>query len=212
MINFSDDKIFDNRTYKYLFPLLRTYGQGFCTNFSKLFKLGIFIGDMNYYTVKPTVVPSLYVVVRLPRIKDHRMSDNDRAYLEWFTNFKQFLRHQQYYETDYSIDVDKHMFVFKLLNNLSNVIDNFLMGKYSQMFTKEQVNKYFTFTLGQTAIEKERNKATEEIRSILLHDNTYAQTYLDKINKQFGTTLKLENNVNWEFDTPPNLSEEILNY
>jgi len=207
MIKFNEDKIFENKTHKYLYPLLSIYGQEFCARFNKLFKLGIFIGDLNYYCMKPC----LYIVIKVP-VENHSISSNNEGYLEYVNEFDGFIKCQTYYETDYMLTMDKQVYVVKLPNELYSCIDSFMMGKYTQMFSKEQVNKYFKFVPGKTKSDLDRNERIQQIRNVLLHDNAYAQIYLNKINKEYDTTFELEDVVSWEFDAQPDLKNEILNY
>jgi hypothetical protein len=208
MIKFNDE-IYKNKSYDYLFPLLKVYGQGFLTRFNNLYKLGIFIGDMNYYNTNPYVVPSLYIVIKTPT---DNSKESSVAYWEYLEEFLNFVKHQPYFESNYMIDRDKQVFILKLPAELSNCIDQFMMGKYSQMFTKEQVMAYFTLLPNDSVAHQEKNDKTLTIRQILLRDMGYLPTYVQKINKLYETTMTEEQMYHHEFDTPPDLKHEILNY
>ena len=41
---------------------------------------------------------------------------------------------------------------------------------------------------------------------------SYAQTYLDRVNKDFMTDLQLEDILTHEWDYPPQLEREVLNF
>lgn len=209
MIKFNENRIFQNKSYKYLFPLVRNYGLNFITRFNNVMKLGVFIKDMNYSN--PRVKSHcLYFVIKSP--DENNVIKRYEFELNAFNDFVEFVKYQQYYVTHYPIDINKYVFVLKVNSELNQAIDEFIGGRFSKMFTKEDVINYYPLIKGDSQNAIDYNEKIIEKRMILLHDNAYAQTYLDKVNENFETKLTLEDIVNWEFDEKPNMQNEVLNY
>lgn len=190
---FEDNKIYENQSFKYLFPLLQAYGSTFVGFLNRIYKLGIFIGDINY-PANP-IGKNLHLV-----IKNYLNHSSKQSYEKLLSDFINYVRQQHFYEADYLLDTTKHVIVLKLPHDLTLCIDEFVRGKYSKMFTEKQIKEYFS------------GKHFVETRKVLTHDMSYAQTYLDKVNKDYMTDLQLEDILNHEWDYPPQLEKEVLNF
>lgn len=201
-----NDTLYENKTFKYLFPCLIDYDRVFINKLNELVLAGVFIADMNYYTLNSC----LYLVINTKPFQENFYLTNYRKKVQ---DFLCWVKLQYFYETDYLYQMDFHVVVIKLFIELSSAIDSFMSGEYSKMFTIEQVSKYFkTVTLKNKTLEEERNKEIREARSVLTKDPTYLKEYVQKINKEYETNVSPKYFYNVELDTPPDLSKEILNY
>lgn len=200
------DEIYNNKTFKYLYPCLIELGRSFTNRLNKFVKAGVFIADMNYYTLNSC----LYIVISTKPYKE------ELTLTQYRTDFQELLywiKLQDFYETDYCYKEDFHIIVVKLPDYLSSSIDLFMSGEYSKIFTIEQINRYFrTVSLTNKILEKEKNAEIENTRKILTKDRAYTEEYAQKINGEYQTNISPKYFQNVELDKPPILSEEILNY
>lgn len=180
-----------NRTWKYLGATFYHYGSEFTDKLNTVFKLAAGIGDTLHE--KKETLPYIYLLCDAkyqPR--------NFERVLTWF-------KYHPEYVTDYPYDPDlkdvrRHMIVFRLPEKAHKAYDKFLDSKYSEMFTKEEVNIIF---------EPERRNIT----GVLLKKEKAFQNFVDITNQKYGTKVPAsEVSRNQEYDLPINLSEEIFNY
>ena len=200
------DELHVNRTFKYLYPCLIELGPAFIGKLNKFVKLGIFITDMNYYTLNTC----LYLVIN---VSPYRAGYLLEEYRKEFQEFLYWFKMQDFYETDYCYQTNFHIIVVKLPEILSSSIDSFMSGEYSKIFTKEQINKYFKpISLIDPIMEEKRNKEIQDTKSILTKDKAYIETYAKRVNKEYQTNVSPKYFQNVELDKPPYLPNEILNY
>lgn len=202
-------KLYDNRTWKYLFPCLKYYGSELVNHLSTFYKLGIGIGDVNVKEISGNCVYILFDT-NIPLI-----TEADR--LKYKTNFSKFIdwvKYQPYYERDYIFDSEKHMIVLKVphVNDMSYL--DFIRGNYSKMYTIKELNSYFNIVPNPkgNANTTIRNNRIKEARLVLLRDKDYAKTFVQKVNKQYGTEATIYDFIDAEYDFPIRLEEEIFNY
>lgn len=205
-------KLYENRTWKYLFPSLKSHGDFLLKNLSKLFKLGVGIGDSN---IKIEEGNCIYILidVKIPLSSEEEI----KKYTENFAKFLDWVSYQHYYVRDYLFDnmcgSEKHMVVLRLpmLHDIAYI--KFIRGKYSEMYTSKVIDKYFNLKSNPNKnIEKEINNKIKNTRSILKKDKEYIQAFCDIVNKDFNTEVTPYIYRNAELDYPPTLKDEVFNY
>lgn len=162
-------KVVDNKTKKFLAPGLKAYGSTFTAKLSNdIFKLALGIHD----TLLDT---SEILVGRHPIFimcdKAYRPANCLKA-MEYLINHFSYI-------TDYSCDVlgRTHMIVLDYPKELHQAYDNFLEGKYSQMYTLDELETYFP-------------DKTSNTYKILTKDKGYMPTFISKIEKLFNVEIE----------------------
>jgi hypothetical protein len=163
-------KVVDNKTKGFLVPGLKAYGSTFTAMLSNdIWKLAFGIHD--------TLLDESEILVGRHPIfimcdKAVRTQNCLRA-IEYLTNHHSYL-------SDYSCDTlgRKHMVVLDYPKELHQAYDYFLEGKYSQMFTSEELDIYFP------------DKKTTDIYKILTKDKTYMSIFIAKIEEMFNVKIE----------------------
>lgn len=205
-------KLFKNKTWRYLYPTLKYYGPDLDNYITSFIKLSIGIGDTNVAFEEDNLF-TLFDV----ELKNH-MQINLQKYREKFQQFLHFVRIQHYYTSDYVYKYDKfstgHVVVLKIPYIFKSAMYNFIKGKYSLMYSEEQINKYFGFRkFDNKTLEREVNKIIKSTRDVFLKDEKRKEAFIKRVNFDFDTNIKEEMfNDNFELDYPPRFSEEIFNY
>ena len=205
-------KLFKNKTWRYLYPTLKYYGPDLDNYITSFIKLSIGIGDTNVAFEED----NLFILFDV-ELKNH-MQINLQKYREKFQQFLHFVKIQHYYTSDYVYKYDKfstgHIVVIKIPYIFKNAMYNFIKGKYSLMYSEEQINKYFGFRkFDNKTLEREVNKIIKSTRDVFLKDEKRKKAFIKRVNFDFDTNIKEEMfNDNFELDYPPRFSEEIFNY
>lgn len=197
-MNIKFGELFDNKTWKFLSPTLRGFGDVFVNKFNKqVFKLAYGIMDK--------------VIEGVPIIKDKRplfiLCDKGVLTTE-FSYFLQWLKYQPYYITDYSFDTSSnprmHMIVVNMPEEYHNAYDKFCLGLYSEMYTKKQLDKLFS------------DKDSIQYK-ILSRDPQYSSVFIEKVKSEFNVKMKKEDErefistAEFEFPYSMNSEDEIFN-
>lgn len=184
--------IYENRTFKYLIPCIKSYGEEFVKKIESVYKVAIGIGD-------------IIVMNRDIKHEKHLFILLDSSILPmFFQKFIFWIREQPMYEDDYVFgniqNSPYHMLVIKIPEKYVNSLAEFKKGKYSKMYSKEEIMEMFS------------NKDSSNVK-ILLRDKSYKFEFTKKLNKLFGTNLTVDDiEDDHELDVPINLEEEIFNY
>jgi hypothetical protein len=188
-------KLYINRTVKYLVPGLSFYGPTLKTKLNLVFKLAFGIHDTLLEGSHLEGQKNIFILVdKLVRP-------------DLFQNFMDWVKHQEYYVTDYTYDAimeshsRKHMIVLAYPPSMEDSYDKFLLGKYSKMYTKREILTYFS----------EENKI--EARQVLSKTMLARQKFISLVKLTFGTQLEEQDFLigSWEYDLPPNQEEEFFN-
>jgi len=171
-------KFYDNRTKKYLLPCISDHGKEFFSMISKVFPLAVGINDK---IINKVLDNHIFILV----------STESR----YFPNVLKWIREQPFYEVDYPFDDVvtgfQHMIVLKLPNIYSESYRKFKEGKYSKMYTDEQMKKLF---------------ANKDISIFTRSENALKQ-FVDTVNEMYDVSIQYET---WEgeVDFPPRNEEE----
>jgi len=203
-------KLYENRTWIYLYPSLKYYGDNLMNHLSSFIKLAVGIGDSNLKVEGNCIFILVDTSIKLS-------SDLDRLnYQRNFSKFLDWVRYQYYYVTDYVYDnldkSEKHMIVLKVPLQLDSSYVHFVKGEYSEMYNKEQLNKLFNVmnNVSNNPSIAKRNERVSYARKVLTKDKKYLPLFVDKVNKDFGTDITLSDYKDVELDYPINLEEEIF--
>lgn len=186
----TDDRvIYRNRTLKYLVPIIKTFGENFMILFrmQRWISFGIadFAMDMNYH------IPRLFCLL-----------DIENKYN--FDRFLKYIKSTAFYLNDYPFDESKHMIVLKFPKQ--QAYKYFLDGKYSKMYTEEEMDSFVT----KTAYNQHGENKYTDIYSVLSKRKAYEEVFLAQLYEDFGTRAKPIKD--FEYDYPPILQNEIFNY
>ena len=194
-------KILMNRTRKYLFPIIKSYGNDFTTVVNSLFKVGIGIGDMIVNKCGIHHEKHLFILV------DINVSPvSFLASLNW-------LKEHPAYEDDYAFDNVKsgrlHMIVIKVPDTYIESLDNFRKSKFSKMYSKEDIVKLFTYK----GNDEEQKKIYHDVQKVLIHDHNYRIEYAKCIEKEFNIPKFSPSHIekDWEYEFPIITEEELFN-
>jgi hypothetical protein len=187
--------LYVNRTLRYLVPALNYYGPTLKTKLNLVFKLAFGIHD------------SLLEGTHLEGQKNIFILVDKLVRPDLFQNFMDWVKHQEYYVTDYAYDSilehnsRKQMIVLAFPPKLADVYDKFLLGKYSLMYTKKEIQDYFG----------DENKAAA--RHVLTKSIFAKNQFKIQVKETFGTVLEERDFLegSWEYDLPPNAEEEFFN-
>ncbi len=194
-MNIQIGQLYINRTVRYLVPGLGFYGPTLKTKLNLVFKLAFGIHDTLLEGSHLEGQKNIYILVdKLVRP-------------ELFQNFMDWVKHQEYYVTDYVYDSimenhsRKHMIVLAYPPSMGDAYDKFLLGKYSKMYTRQEITSYFA----------EESKI--EIRQVLMKTVHAKHRFISSVKKAFDTLLEEQDFLtgSWEYDFPPNTEEEFFN-
>lgn len=188
-LNVNTKGLYINRTAKYFAPILRCYGKNFVKSMNKLRIKAFAIGDLNY---SDSLTDYIYCVVNI-------YPSNS------FSSVLEFLSNKEYFIDDYIFSLKNSLHCIVLKNPRPGAVDAFLKGKYSKMYSIEDIERFFLKTVVVNSIER-----YTDVYSVLTKRSDYDNIFIEKLNKEFNTTVnKLEESV--EYDYTPIRGEEILN-
>lgn len=194
-LDIKGDSIYINRTFKYIAPLLRLYGKELINLFNSLFIKGIAIGDANF---SDEIGTNLHIVF------SYKNSKVTGKLLD-------LVKSKDYYVDDYIFSLDHYLYCL-VLKSPVDVTGKFINGEYSKLYSKDIIDKVFRRTYKEGNIER-----YTEVYSILTKRLEYDNTFLRKVLHDFNISEREVNSVidkehDYEYDYPPILGEEVLNY
>ena len=190
-------KRFENKTSKFLLPcVLSGHGNVFQNKTNDLFILAAGLDDRVLYnnpkydflSEKKPVFILVDKFINKRKIED---------FLYW-------LKYQEFFLGSYSVDmIDRaFMIIVDTPEKFQQAYDNFIVGKYSEMYTKQQISILF----------QDKNSDTYHI--LTRNTDKLLPTFVKKLEETFETKLKYTDFVEAEMDLPYKLSEqdEVFNY
>jgi len=184
------NKVYINKTWKYLFPITKSYGELYKLRMENLWKLGAGIGDSFYPKDHPEAI---FIVV-------------DRIYFpNKYQNTITWLRQQKFYIDDYPMDNiltgRMQMIVIKFPQKMLYKYKLFFEGRYSEMFTSKEIDFYF----------RKDDETRKEVIDILERKLVAKQIFIEKVKNSFNTLLTVSDLATAELDFPPMLKYETFN-
>jgi len=195
-------QIFMNKTRKYLYPIIKQHGTDFVFKFNSIFKVAIGIGDILVENCGFKHEKHLFILV------DSRYKPSE------FIRTIKWLRKHHSYEDDYvfgDITTSRfHMIVVKIPEQYIPSLQRFKESKFSKMYSKEDVKKFFSF-VNRTGSDKILYK---NINRVLVHDHNYKIQFAEQLKEEFEIDNLTINDIadDVEFDLPIKEIEEIFNY
>lgn len=192
-MNIETGKFYENKTWRFLAPCLRLYGEEFISKFSAPFKMAVGIHDSLLDGTDFVDERNIFILF-------------DKSYQPTLFNiFYQWIKQQEYFVIDYCPDSElknskRVMIVIRFPDNYKHTYDYFLKGEYSKMLTKEEASLIYI-----SDREKELKIVTKDI--------SYKPDFLKILNKEFSTDFQEEDFIEdfQEFELPLKRVEEIFN-
>lgn len=185
-----------SKTSKYLVPCLKEYGPMFTNRLRGVYKVAAGIGDA--ILVNRDIKYEKHVFILL----DSKIAP------DYFISFLKWIKEQTMFVDDYVYgDIQKstfHMVVLKFPEKYYTSFDKFKLGKYSEMFGEEDIEKFF------------ENHPTS--KAVLIKEHSYRIKFTRKLNKEFNlsgkhvVTPEYWKKENLELDMQPTLTTEIFNH
>ncbi len=180
-----------NKTSKYLLPCLKEYGEDFTSKLNNVYKIAVGIGD---------------IIISNRGIKHEKhvfiLADSSIA-IEFFLNFLEWVKEKPMYEDDYVfgniVTSNYHMIIVKLPEKCYNTFETFKLGKYSEMYKKEDVDRLF--------------KDKYQFKRVILKNHNYKIKFVRELNEFFnlrGEHEIIPSEYDGELDFPPD-KDEIFN-
>jgi len=191
------DKMFINRTKRYLLPVLLKYGDVFIEQFRQVFKLG--------YGIDDKILPdNLKFDNHIFILFNAHKNSTDGFESITFIKFLDWIRKQSYFEFDYPFDDirdgEQHMIVLKIPESLPDAHSAFLNGRYSKMYSDNDLKLLF----GEN----------DPRYNIFTKHPTARKLFINKINKDYSinfTETDFDSEL-LEVDEPIVLKNEIFNH
>lgn len=204
--------IFSNRTYKYLSPSMKLYGEEFIAKLRLLYGLAIGVQDYGFNTSSEDrkLENNIYYVFDVNgQFTFGKHIEIEKSRIDFYKVLS-WLREQSYFVKDYPFDSgrngNKHVVVLKLPKE--GMIDKFVNGQYSKLYTKEELDKIINKTNKVL-----KSTVPNPIYSVLSKDEEFKEEYLQILNSTFNSRLTI-NDISHhnEYDIPPFLKNEILRW
>lgn len=180
-----------NKTYKYLRPALKLYGSTFVAKFNSFNKLA--------YGVHDTLLDG--TPIQLQRTVFVLLDKFVKPAI--FNNIMDWMRHQEYYITDYpfdGLDGRQHILVLEFPEKYGDIYDKFLEGKYSEMYCFDEVESFFP-------------NDTAEAKHVVIKSRKARAEFIVKVNQEYGSAITdFEKGQKVEYDFPLRKKEEYFNF
>lgn len=193
--------IYLNRTKKYLFPIIKSYGKEFSSSIAKLFKLGVGIGDIITNRCGVHHEKHLFILADAT----HNITE--------FAQILDYIREHHAYEDDYPYDVIHngrlHMIVIRVPDEFITSMEKFKSGEFSKMYTPKQIHDLFEYK----GKDKDLQKTYSEVKKVLVKAHNYRIEFAKKIEQEFNVKFPVsEITDEWELEFPALLKEEFFNF
>lgn len=184
-----------NKTFKYLFPALKLYGDGVKNILNYFDILGVGLGDTMLTNTGLKSLPTNVIYILLDNTVEEKRYNNFK-YIDHLKNCNVLM-------ADYTYNFKGEnftMLILKLPEELGNIINKFLTGKYSEMYTKKQID--FIFPEGMY----------DEVRNVLLRGDTMIPKFLKTLEEEFSVAMTLQDFYDdvVELELPPKTAEEYF--
>lgn len=196
-------ELYVNKTWRFLAPSLKYYGEEFIQKFNTMMKLAVGIHDT--YLDGSEVSEDFNIYILVDKLQKHKE----------FTRFINYVKDKDYYVDSYSCDEivnpRKIMIILRIPDEVNNAYYHFLKGKYSIMYTKEQLSQIFNTVVAKTTTNQNSYLDYE----ILSKTGTNSrQKFIRTIKEEFGNYTEIPTSAlkDLEWELPLKKEEEIFNY
>lgn len=203
-------EIIKNQVWKYLMlPILRAYGDDFRKRMNNRYKMLCKIGGL-----KDTPYLAIVINVNAP---DPTTSD-EMFLFRRFETFLEWFELQDFCEGHYPLELDNsskyryHVIKVKVPDIYLDTVKYFTEGKYSKMYSKEELKEHFEISDSQKKIKSLAfQKDMEHRLRVLQKDPELLPDFIKRVNEKYDTNITIEDfNPNSEVDFPPTSSEDFL--
>lgn len=203
--------LYMNKTWLYLYPCLKFYGEELRTHLNAFLKIAVGISDHNLNIAN--INSSIYILIDTEPKYDAIAKVNYKTH---FSDFLDWVKYQPYYVTDYVFEElkysGKHMVVLKLPSKHEATLLSFIQGRYSGMYSKAELDLYFKLiTHKDKDHEIKHNARVKKVLNVLTRNKECLEDFVKDVNKRFATTVTVEDFKDAEIDYPPVLEEETFN-
>lgn len=191
-MNIKIGQLYVNKTWRFLIPCLEGYGKVFEDNFNTVFKLAVAIHDSYLDGASITNGRNLYIML------DKKCRPKE------YLKFMEYIKYQDCFKGEYCPDGDiltsrKNVIILEVPKIYNNAYDNFLKGKYSEMYSEEKVDLFFNTTNRQ-----------EDFKILTKHQDAIIN-FKSKIDNLFKVDSDINEIKKGELELPLSKTEEIFN-
>lgn len=195
-LNRKNNEIYQNKTWRFLCPCLLKYGDKFKEKFNLISKIAVGIYDHNIKTYNLPIGKAIFLLVDT--------TENNKYYkdfLDYINTKPYFIGLYNYNNGLYYINQSRcSIIILKVPDNYDKAYDKFLEGKYSNMYTEEDLHNIFF-------IKKEKQREY----NILCRSIKALNNFTKQVNKEFNTKATTSSLIKNEYELPLKLDEEIFN-
>jgi hypothetical protein len=209
MIEFKLGEFYQNKTAKYLIPILNSFTNTFKLSYKKVRTslVGVAIGDLSYDYAKgiqsKNCLFMVYDLNGMYNAKDGKYIDAHKS-RQNLANYLKYLRSQEYYVDDYVHKIGEyHCVIIKLPNEFEPTLDMFFKSQFSQMYNESMLERLMIKT-------KDEQGKIGHVYGVLTKHPDYRSTFQDALNSYFNTSVVIDDDR--ELDLPVKLEDEILDY
>ena len=183
--------VYQNKTYRYLVPLMSSLGADFVNKYNSIYKHAIGIGDILYDDQDDLrkVEQQMFLLIKT------------NVATKYFMEFLEWIKEQDYYRDDYIFDdiqkSDLHMIVIKMPVIIGNGFEEFKRGMYSKMYPASYLDRFF--------------KDFKIPMQVLKQDHDYKVEFVKEINDTYETDITPDE-YEGELDYKPKDEEEYFNH
>ena len=174
----------ENRTRQYLSPILHTFPVIWKKEFEKADIICFAVMDALYYKAKKIEFKELLFVV----FKNYQGLVNASRNIKGFYD-------------EYPYDKEFYVCVFEIPKDFTNAYRKFLIGKYSQMYSRQQ--------LRQLAIPEIHQGKINNTYLVLTKNHMAIDYYKKEVRRYFDS--EATDNPD-EYDIPPLIKQEVINF
>lgn len=174
----------NNRTRQYLSPILHTFPVLWKKEHEKANIVCYAVMDALYYKAKKSEFKQLLFVV----FKNNQSLVNASRQIKGFFD-------------EYPYDKDFYVCVFEIPKEFTNAYKQFLIGKYSHMYTKQQ--------LSQISIPHIHQGKINNTYLVLTRNSMALEYYKKEVKTVFGSDAADDPE---EYDIPPRIKQEVINF
>lgn len=141
--------------------------------------------------------------------------DIKNARVNFTKNLLYFQQHESYvadYAFDSNLSGHLHVVVLKLPPQFTNKFNLFVEGKYSKMYTSEEIDKYFLKQVTQQEVVNGKVASVTRLTEaycVLAKIPEYFPEFQARVKEEFGTTIEDDGR---EYDFPIYLPNEVLRF
>lgn len=189
-MNIEIGKQYTNKTWRFLVPCLKAYGDSFVSQLNRVHKLAVGIHDEVFGILEDSDNRYLYILC------DTEVNKKD------YSNFVTWLSTQPYFVTKYSASLvytRKEMLVVRIPEMFNKSYDMFLQHRFNEMFTEEEAKLLFSTELRKKELD------------IMLRRTSAYDEFIKSVKEEFNTDITYTD-IGIQLELPYQKHEEVFNY